>query len=116
MFKNIIDEIAQGIPGIDNILVGGIDGIIVAKMRHDELDELLVVEAAGLVKEAMRFGSEMQSGNLGCLVYEFEGKYIVIQMISDTYFLIGRIGDTKYLGKLKYHLRLKSYDCYTLVA
>lgn len=116
MFHEMIGDIANRMQGIQNVIVAATDGIVVSKLAQRDEDELMVVEASSLVRECQRFGSELASGELHNLVFAYGQKTVVIQMISDEYFLMGICSRRDWAGKLKYLLKVKSYECYSIIA
>lgn len=116
MFQEKIRAISQSVPDAENVILAGMDGIIVARYRATKNDDSTTVEAAELIRECTRFGSELGSGDLQHLVFSFDDKTVVIQMINEDYFFVGIINNTQYIGKLKYQLKLKSYECYPMVS
>ncbi len=115
MFHEIIDDIANRMQGVQNIIIAATDGIMVSKLAQRDEDELMVVEAASLIKECQRFGSELESGELRNLVFTYKQRSVVIQLISEDYFLMGICSKLNWTAKLKYLLKVKSYDCYRMI-
>lgn len=115
MFLEIIDDVANRVEGLRNVILAGTDGITVSKLVSRDEDELMVVEAAGLVKECQRFGREMAAGEVRELVFSFSQQTLVLQMVSDDYFLLGICSSKQRVGKLRYLLKVKSYECHTVI-
>ena len=116
MFANLIMEIWKDTPGLTNLLLTGVDGIVIEKKNEIEEDEYVAAEAANLIKECQRFGTEMGSGGLQFLTSQFENKILAIQMVTDEYFLLGLLEDAKHLGRIRYSFNLKSYEWYSAIA
>lgn len=116
MFHNLIKEIWTAAPGLDNLLLSGIDGIIVAKHLDLDEDDFLAAEAANLVKEGLRFGREMETGELFNMTTYYEKKVVMIQMVTEEYFLLGILDEPKYLGKIRYKFKLKAHEWYSVIA
>jgi len=104
MFHNLIKEIWGTTPGLKNLLLTGVDGIVIEKHHESEYDEFLGAEAANLVKESQRFGTELGSGPL------------TIQMVTQEYFLLGILENASHLGIVRYRFNLKSYEWYSAIA
>lgn len=116
MFHNLIKEIWNTTPGLENVLLSGIDGIVIARYHENEADEILVAEAANLIKESQRFGGELDTGALRCLVMQYEELIVVIQMVTEEYFLIGLLKDPKDLATVRYRFTMMSYEWYSMIA
>ena len=116
MFGNLIKEIWDTTPGLKNLLLTGVDGIVIEKHHEDEEDEFIAAEAANLVKESQRFGSELGSGSLKFLTSQYDGLVVAIQMVTAEYFLLGLMEDPKFLGMVRYRFSLKSYEWYSAIA
>ena len=116
MFHSLIKEIWAAAPGLENLLLSGVDGIVVSRYHENEQDEFLAAEAANLIKEAQRLGGEIGSGGLTSLSTHYEDRIIVIQMVTDDYFLLGILRDPQYLGQVRYRFALKSYEWYSAIA
>ena len=116
MFRNLIKEIWSTTPGLTNLLLTGVDGIVIEKHHENEQDEFIAAEAANLVKESQRFGSELDSGSLQFLTSQYEDMIIAIQMVTAEYFLLGIVSDVRYLGMVRYRFNLKSYEWYSAIA
>ena len=116
MFHSLIKEIWASSPGLENLLLSGIDGIVVSRHHDNETDDFLAAEAANLIKEGQRFGKELESGPLQSLSTHFEDRLILIQMISSDYFILGVLSDPKFLGVVRYRFSLKSYEWYSAIA
>lgn len=116
MFGNLIKEIWTTAPGLKNLLLTGVDGIVIEKKHDSDEDELIAAEAANLIKESQRFGNELASGNLRFLVSQYEDLTLVIQMVTDEYFLLALLEDPKYLGQVRYRLNVKSFEWYSAIA
>lgn len=116
MFDKIIAEVWAKTPGLNNLMLTGIDGIVIEKHRDSEEDEFLAAEAANLIKESQRFGDELGSGTLNFMSSQFQGLVIAIQMITQEYFLLGLLSDAKQLGQVRYQLNLKAYEIYSSIA
>lgn len=115
MFRNLIKEIWDTTPGLKNLLLTGIDGIVIVKHHENDEDEFLAAEAANLIKESQRFGSELGSGSLSFMSSQYEDLVIAIQMITQEYFLLGLLEDSRYLGQVRYRFNLKAYEWYSAI-
>ena len=113
MFRNLIKEIWQDTPGLENLLLTGVDGIVIVKHHENEEDEFLAAEAANLIKETQRFGEELRSGGLTFLSSQYEDMTIAIQMVTQEYFLLGLLKDPSHLGQVRYRFNLKAYEWYS---
>lgn len=116
MFHNLIKDIWGTTPGLKNLLLTGVDGIVIEKHHDSEADEFLAAEAANLVKESQRFGSELGSGPLTFLSSHYEHMTLAIQMVTQEYFLLGFLEDSSHLGIVRYRFNLKSYEWYSAIA
>lgn len=116
MFHSLIKEIWTTTPGLENVMLAGTDGIIIARHHESEQDDFVVVEAASLVKEAHRFGSELESKNLLSICTYYDNLAVLIQMVTDEYFLVGIVKDAKHLGQVRYRFTLKSNEWYSAIA
>jgi len=116
MFADLIKEIWITTPGLKNLLLTGIDGIVIERREENEEDDYLAAEAANLVKECQRFGNELSSGSLGFLTSQYESLTLVIQMVTEEYFLLGMLEDTRYLGEVRYRFNLKAHEWYSAIA
>ena len=116
MFANLIKEIWTSTPGLKNLLLTGVDGIVIEKQSDSEEDEYIAAEAANLIKECQRFGHELGSGELQFLTSQYENLIIAIQMVTDEYFLLGLVEDAKHLGMVRYRFNLKAYEWYSAIA
>ena len=116
MFQSLIDEIWDTTPGLENVLLSGIDGIVIARRHERESDEFLAAEAANLIKESQRFGEELSAGSLLNLYTQFENLIVIIQMVTDEYFMLGILKDPKNLGLVRYRFNLMSYEWYSTIA
>ncbi len=116
MFANLINEIWTTTPGLKNLLLTGVDGIVIEKQREEEEDEFLAAEAANLVKECQRFGDELGSGSLQFLTSQYENLVLAIQLVTEDYFLLGLLEDARHLGEVRYRFNLKSYEWYSAIA
>lgn len=116
MFHNLIKEIWTTTSGLENVLLSGIDGIVISRHHESENDDFLVAEAANLIKESQRFGTELGSGSLMSLFTHYEDLIITIQMVTEDYFLLGILKDPKYLGMVRYRFTLVAYEWYSAIA
>ncbi len=116
MFSNLIKQIWSQVSGVENLLLTGIDGIVVSKHHDHDEDDFLAAEVANLVKEGMRFGNELGSGGMRTLAAYFDERIILVQMINDEYFLVCILVDPKHLGSVRYQLMLKSYEWFSAIA
>lgn len=116
MFHSLIKEVWDCAPGLENLMLSGIDGIVVSKHHESEEDEYLAAEAANLIKEGIRFGAELGSGKLINISTHYDEKIVVIQMVTQEYFLLGILNDPKFLSLVKYRFTLKSYEWYSVIA
>jgi len=116
MFANLIKEIWSTTPGLKNLLLTGVDGIVIERRNDREEDEFLAAEAANLIKECQRFGDELGSGPLGFLTSQYDDLILVIQMVTDEYFLLGLVEDVKHLGRVRYSFSVKSNEWYSAIA
>ncbi|MCB1049856.1 MAG: hypothetical protein H6510_03795 [Acidobacteria bacterium] len=115
MFREILVEISDRVPGIENVFLAGTDGIVVAKLKEGPMDELLIVEATTLLNECNRLGTELGSGAINQFTFCFRDRHLVLQMVNEEYFLLGTHTDPTEIGKLKYLLKIKSLECYVNV-
>ncbi|MCB1042125.1 MAG: roadblock/LC7 domain-containing protein [Acidobacteria bacterium] len=115
MFHELISDVANRMKGLQNVILAATDGITVSKLAQRDEDELMVVEAANLVRDCHRFGAELESGELKHLVFAYGEKTVVIQMVNDEYFLMGICSKENWTGKLKYLLRVKSLECHNII-
>jgi predicted regulator of Ras-like GTPase activity (Roadblock/LC7/MglB family) len=115
MFRNLIKEIWSTTPGLKNLLLTGVDGIVIVKHHEDEGDEFLAAEAANLIKETQRFGAELGSGALSFMSSQYDDMTIAVQMITQEYFLLGLLEDPCHLGRIRYHFNLKAYEWYSAI-
>ncbi len=115
MFRNLIKEIWDTTPGLKNLLLTGVDGIVIVKHHEDEEDEFLAAEAANLIKETQRFGEELGSGSLTFMTSQYEDMTIAIQMVTEEYFLLGLLDDPCHLGQVRYRFNLKAYEWYSAI-
>lgn len=116
MFHNLIKDIWQTTPGLENVMLAGVDGIVIARHHESEIDDFIAAEAAALTKDAQKFGEELSSGTLGCICLYYEAFAVLIQMVTEEYFLIGVIKDIKFLGPIRYRLSLKAHEWYAAIA
>jgi len=116
MFHDLLKEVWETTPGLTNVLLSGIDGIVVAKQRESEQDDFLAAEAANLIKECQRFGGEIKSGPLLSLNAHYEDQAVVIQMVTSEYFLLGIVKDAKRFGEVRFRFAQKSYEWYSAIA
>ncbi len=116
MFHSLIKEVWNSAPGLVNLMLSGVDGIVVSKHHDSDEDDFLAAEAANLIKESIRFGKELDSGNLLNISTHYEDKIVVIQMVTPEYFLLGILDDPKFLSLVKYRFTLKSYEWYSVIA
>ena len=116
VFDKLINEIDENSSGVENLLLAGVDGIVVARKTELEMDDYLVAEAANLIKEAQRFGEELGSTDLVNLTTHYQDQIILIQMVSIEYFLLAILKDSRSLGKLRYRMSLKSHEWYSAIA
>ena len=116
MFEDLIKEIWTKVGGLENLMLTGIDGMVVARHHQADEDDYLAAEAANLIKESTRFGNELDSGRLLSMCSQYEERTIVIQMITEEYFLLGVMNSPKNLGYFRYLLTLKSYEWYSAIA
>ena len=116
MFNNLIKQVWSQVSGLDNLLLAGTDGIVVSKHHERDEDDFLAAEAANLIKEGIRFGQELGSGNMRSLTAYFDERVVLIQMVTEEYFILGIVNDPKYLGMVKYRFNLKSYEWYSAIA
>jgi predicted regulator of Ras-like GTPase activity (Roadblock/LC7/MglB family) len=115
MFRNLIKDIWDTTPGLQNLLLTGIDGIVIEKHHENDADEFLAAEAANLIKESQRFGSELGSGSLMFMSSHYQDLVIAIQMITQEYFLLGLLEDPRHLGLVRYRFNLKAYEWYSAI-
>lgn len=97
-------------------MLAGIDGIIIARHHESEQDDFIVVEAASLVKEALRLGSELRSRDLVSICTYYQDLAVIIQMVTEDYFLVGIVKEAKHLGQIRYRFTLKSNEWYSAIA
>ncbi len=116
MFHELVKEVWESTPGLENALLSGVDGIVLAKCLEREQDDFIAAEAANLVKECQRFGGEIGSGPLLNLCTQYEDVAVIIQMVTEDYFLLGVVKDPKYFGEIRYRFALKSYEWYSAIA
>lgn len=116
MFHSLIKEIWTTTPGLENVMLAGTDGIIIARHHENEQDDFVAVEAASLVKEAHRFGAEMKGDNLVSICTYFQNLSVLIQMVTEDYFLVGIIKELKFLGQIRYRFTVKSNEWYSAIA
>jgi len=116
MFGNMIRDIWTSTPGLENLLLSGIDGIVIEKKNDTEDDDLIAAEAGNLIKECQRFGQELNSGPLQFFTTRYEHCTVAIQMVTEDYFLLGIVKDPKYMGVVRYQFNLKSYEWYSAIA
>ena len=116
MFSNLIKQVWSQVSGLDNLLLVGTDGIVVSKHLERDEDDFLAAEAANLVKEGVRFGGELGTGSMRSLAAYFDNQIVLIQMVTDEYFLVGILGDPKFMGQIRYQLMLKSYEWFSAIA
>lgn len=116
MFHNLIKDIWQTTPGLDNVMLAGVDGIVIARHHESDTDDFIAAEAAALTKDSQKFGDELDSGTLNCLCLYYDDSAILIQMVTEEYFLIGVIKDVKFLGPIRYRLSLKAHEWYSAIA
>ncbi len=116
MFHSLIKEVWSSSPGLVNLLLAGVDGIVVAQHHETDLDDFVAAEAANLIKDTQRFGQELGAGELRGLTTHFNDSVLVIQMVTDDYFLVGTLKDARHLSRVKYRFNLKSYEWYSAIA
>lgn len=116
MFDDLIQEIWTSTTGLENVLLSGIDGIVIAKHHDSEEDEFLAAESANLIKEAHRLGEELSSGPLINLFTQYENHMIIIQTVTPEYYLIGILSDPKHIGQVRYRFTLKANEWYSAIA
>ena len=116
MFHNLIKEIWNTAPGLENVMLSGVDGIVIARHHESEQDDFIAAESANLVKESQRFGLEMGSDALVGLCTYYEGLAILIQMVTPEYFLVGLVKEVRHLGRIRYRFLLKSHEWYSAIA
>ncbi|CAM2067946.1 Roadblock/LC7 domain-containing protein [Sulfidibacter corallicola] len=116
MFHSLIKEIWSTTPGLDNVMLSGVDGIVIARHHESEKDDIVAAEAASLVKDVQKFGGELEAGNLKSLCAHYEDMMIAIQMVTAEYLLLGVVKDPQYLGLVQYRFTLKSYEWYSAIA
>ena len=116
MFGNLIKEIWSTTPGLENVILSGVDGIVIVRHHDSDFDDILVAEAANLIKESQRFGNEMESGSLKYLCSQYDDMILAIQMVTADYFLLGLLRDPKHLGMVRYRFTLKAYEWYSAIA
>lgn len=116
MFHSLIKEIWSTTPGLENVLLSGIDGIVIARHHESDKDDIVAAEAASLIKDVQRFGEEMDAGPLKSLTAQYEDTMIAIQMVTSEYLLLGVLSDPQYLGLVQYRFTLKSYEWYSAIA
>ncbi len=116
MFGNMIRDIWESTPGLENLLLSGVDGIVIEKKHDSDEDDLIAAEAGSLIKECQRFGEEISSGPMQFFSTQYEHCTIAIQMVTEDYFLLGIVKDSKYMGQVRYQFNLKSYEWYSAIA
>lgn len=115
MFQAIIESIGSDIPTVENVILAATDGIVVARRKRLPGDDVVTVEAANLVRECLQFSSELKAGPLEHMVFHFKDRILAVQMVNEEYFLLGLATEPRRLGKLKYQLKLKAYECYSAI-
>ena len=116
MFHSLIKEVWSSSPGLENLLLAGVDGIVVAQHHQTDEDDFIAAEAANLIKESQRFGGELGAGALRGLTTHFDQSILVIQMVTDEYFLVGTLADARHLSRIRYRFNVKSYEWYSAIA
>jgi predicted regulator of Ras-like GTPase activity (Roadblock/LC7/MglB family) len=116
MFDELIQQIWESTHGLENVLLSGIDGIVIAKHHESEEDEFLAAESASLIKEAHRLGEELHTGRLINLMTHYEDRVIIIQTVTSEYYLIGILSDPKRIGQARYRFTLKANEWYSSIA
>lgn len=116
MFEELIKAVWAYSDDWENILLAGTDGIVISRKLELEEDDFIAAEASGMVKETLVFGKELNSGPLKTIVAQYKSNHMLIQMITDEYFLIGLLKTDKQIGRAKYGFLLKAYEWYSAIA
>jgi len=109
MFKAILQEIVDQTPGATSIVLMGCDGIAVdAVFRQGtaaEDTQAITVEFAAVVKELMHTTQLLSAGTLKEVMVKCEQLTIVLEMLSEEYFVALLFDDEANIGKGRYLLR-----------
>jgi len=106
MLSDTLEEIARRLPECRGAAVVGLDGMPLAQIatpNGPDLD-LFAAEGATLLKQAAVSGSQEAAGVLQALVTVGERWQLVLQRVTDEYFLLLVVPRSTPLGQARYEV------------
>ena len=113
MFKTILQNIVDQTPGATSIVLMGCDGIAVDSVfcqgSTADRTQAVTVEFATVIKELIHTAQLLSAGSLKEVMVKCEHLTIVLEMLSDEYFVALLFDDDANIGKGRYLLRRDAY-------
>ncbi len=113
MFDMILERIVAQCPGSVGALIMGFDGIGIEEyvVEHADLDLSLVgIEYSNVVKEIRHASDILNVGSLQEVSIKTENYYVIIQALTDDYFVALVIARNGNYGKGRYLLLRESFE------
>lgn len=113
MFDVILERIVNQCPGAVGALIMGFDGIGIEEfvVAETELDLTLVgIEYSNIIKEIRNASEILKIGSLQEVSIKSEKFFVIIQALTDEYFVALVINRTGNFGKGRYLLLRESFE------
>lgn len=113
MFDVILEKIVGQCPGAVGALIMGYDGIGIEEFVVDEADldlTLVGIEYSNIIKEIRNASEILKIGSLNEVSIKSEKFYVIIQSLTDEYFVALVINRSGNFGKGRYLLLRESFE------
>lgn len=113
MFDVVLKKIVNQCPGAVGALIMGFDGIGIEEFVADDNDldlTLVGIEYSNIVKEIRHTSEILKIGNLHEVSIKSEKFYVIIQSVTDEYFVALVIKRSGNFGKGRYLLLRESFE------
>ncbi|MGI8545446.1 MAG: roadblock/LC7 domain-containing protein [Aridibacter sp.] len=109
MFKDILQEISDRTEGCLSVLIIGLDGIIVEKVRQENEEfanfEIIIAEYTSLLSRAKKVNDDTELGGLSEMTISNENGIFILRLIGEDYFLAMILSPVGNFGRGRYELR-----------
>jgi len=109
MFKEILQEVVEGVDGALGAVLMGYDGIAVDQHESTSADyptETVGMEYSVVLKEILKASELLQVGSAEEMAVRSEKMDAVFRMVNDEYFVLLTLNPGSNIGKGKFLLRL----------
>ncbi len=109
MFKNTLQEIADRTEGCLDVLIIGLDGIIVERVRQKKAEfanfDIIIAEYTSLIRKTKQIGNDTELGGLSEMTISNGNAVFVLRLVSEDYFLTLVLASDGNFGRGRYELR-----------